>query len=189
MLIGGAFGQYINIEKAIQIGLLPDLPWERFHFLGNTSVKGAYMALLSRDARIEIAEAAAKLTYLELSADNAFYDCFTSALFLPHTEISRFPSVQALLRNGRGEVRAAARGGSGMSQPTVFDRNPRLTQPAGRLAWQESFGPMLGELRAQLQERRPESDRRSLRAQRGMNRPAHFPSPGWTVRSASPGPI
>ena len=51
VLIGGAFGQYINIEKAIQIGLLPDLPWERFQFLGNTSVKGAYMALLSRDAR------------------------------------------------------------------------------------------------------------------------------------------
>jgi hypothetical protein len=42
-----------------------------------------------------------------------------------------------------------------MSQPTVFDRNPRLTQPVGRLAWQESFGPMLGELRAQLQDRRP----------------------------------
>ncbi|MEZ4582931.1 MAG: ASKHA domain-containing protein [Caldilineaceae bacterium] len=39
VLIGGAFGQYINIEKAIQIGLLPDLPWERFQFLGNTSVK------------------------------------------------------------------------------------------------------------------------------------------------------
>ncbi len=110
VLIGGAFGQYINIEKAVQIGLLPDLPWERFHFLGNTSVKGAYMALLSRDIRIEIAEAAAKLTYLELSADNVFYDCFTSALFLPHTEISRFPSVQALLRNGRGEVEEQPKG-------------------------------------------------------------------------------
>jgi uncharacterized 2Fe-2S/4Fe-4S cluster protein (DUF4445 family) len=104
VLIGGAFGQYINIEKAIQIGLLPDLPWDRFKFLGNTSAKGAYMALLSRSARSRIADAAAKLTYLELSADNAFYDCFTSALFLPHTEIERFPSVQALLENGRAEA-------------------------------------------------------------------------------------
>ena len=104
VLIGGAFGQYINIEKAIQIGLLPDLPWERFQFLGNTSVKGAYMALLSRDARAHIADAAAKLTYVELSADNSFYDCFTSALFLPHTEIGRFPSVQAVLENGRDEA-------------------------------------------------------------------------------------
>ena len=99
--IGGAFGQYINIEKAIQLGLLPDVPWDRFQFLGNTSVKGAYMALLSRTARGQIAAAAAKMTYLELSADNAFYDNFTSALFLPHTEIARFPSVQAILTNGR----------------------------------------------------------------------------------------
>lgn len=100
VLIGGAFGQYINIEKAIQIGLLPDLPWERFKFLGNTSIRGAYMALLDRGARDQIADVAARLTYLELSADNAFYDCFTSACFLPHTEVGRFPSVQGLFENG-----------------------------------------------------------------------------------------
>ena len=101
VLIGGAFGQYLNIEKAVQIGLLPDLPWERFQFLGNTSAKGAYLALLSREARRQVVAAAAKMTYLELSADNAFYDNFTSALFLPHTEIVRFPSVQAVLENGQ----------------------------------------------------------------------------------------
>jgi uncharacterized 2Fe-2S/4Fe-4S cluster protein (DUF4445 family) len=100
VLIGGAFGQYINIEKAIQIGLLPDLPWDRFQFLGNTAIKGAYMALLSREARGRVAAAAAKMTYLELSADNAFYHNFMSALFLPHTEIMRFPTVQAALENG-----------------------------------------------------------------------------------------
>src|SRR5512136_549763 len=96
-IIAGAFGQYINIEKAIQIGLLPDMPWDRFKFLGNTSVLGAYMALLSPKARKQIAEAASKLTYLELSADNSFYDQFTSALFLPHTDIAKFPSVQEAL--------------------------------------------------------------------------------------------
>ena len=101
VLIGGAFGQYINIEKAIQIGLLPDLPWDRFQFLGNTAVKGAYMALLGREARRQVSAAAAKMTYLELSADNAFYHNFMSALFLPHTEITRFPSVQELVANGR----------------------------------------------------------------------------------------
>jgi uncharacterized 2Fe-2S/4Fe-4S cluster protein (DUF4445 family) len=97
VLIGGAFGQYINVEKAVQIGLLPDMPWERFHFLGNTSVRGAYMALLSRDARQRIADAARKMTYLELSADNTFYNEFTSALFLPHTDITKFPSVAEIL--------------------------------------------------------------------------------------------
>jgi uncharacterized 2Fe-2S/4Fe-4S cluster protein (DUF4445 family) len=99
VLIGGAFGQYLNIEKAIQIGLLPDLAWDRFQFLGNTSIQGAYLALLSRAARRQVTAAAAKMTYLELSADNAFYDNFISALFLPHTEIMRFPSVHAAVEN------------------------------------------------------------------------------------------
>jgi uncharacterized 2Fe-2S/4Fe-4S cluster protein (DUF4445 family) len=92
-LVGGSFGKYINVEKAIQIGLLPDLPWDRFQFLGNTSVLGSYMALLSRDSRRRIDDVARMMTYIELSADNSFYDAFTAALFLPHTEIARFPSV------------------------------------------------------------------------------------------------
>jgi len=93
MLVGGSFGQYINVENAIKIGLLPDLPWDRFHFLGNTSVLGSYMALLSHEARLQILAIAEKMTYVELSADNTFFDAFTAALFLPHTEINRFPSV------------------------------------------------------------------------------------------------
>ncbi|GAB4558138.1 MAG: ASKHA domain-containing protein [Anaerolineae bacterium] len=97
MLIGGAFGQYINVEKAIQIGMLPDLPWDRFHFLGNTSVLGAYMALLRRDVRQKLVDIAHRLTYVELSADNRFYEQFTSALFLPHTDLTQFPSVAVLV--------------------------------------------------------------------------------------------
>ena len=93
VLVGGAFGKYINVENAIKIGLLPDLPWDRFHFLGNTAVLGSYMALLSFQSRQQIQEIAQMMTYVELSADNAFYDAFTAALFLPHTDISRFPSV------------------------------------------------------------------------------------------------
>lgn len=93
VLVGGSFGKYINVENAVKIGLLPDLPWDRFQFLGNTAVLGSYMALLSRDARQRINTIAEGLTYLELSADNTFYDAFTAALFLPHTDITRFPSV------------------------------------------------------------------------------------------------
>ena len=93
VLIGGSFGKYINVEKAVQIGLLPDMPWNRFQFLGNTAVKGAYYALLDRAARSRITQIANRMTYLELSADNTFYDAFMSALFLPHTDLSRFPSV------------------------------------------------------------------------------------------------
>jgi uncharacterized 2Fe-2S/4Fe-4S cluster protein (DUF4445 family) len=97
VLIGGAFGQYINVEKAIEIGLLPDMEWRTFHFLGNTSVLGAYYALLSRDSRKEIEEIAKRMTYIELSADNTFYDAFTSALFLPHTNLALFPNVAKMM--------------------------------------------------------------------------------------------
>jgi uncharacterized 2Fe-2S/4Fe-4S cluster protein (DUF4445 family) len=102
VLIGGAFGKYIDIEKAIQIGLLPDMPWERFRYLGNTSALGAFAALLCRDMRQQAAEIANKMTYLELSADNRFMEQFTSALFLPHTDTAAFPSVMRLLRASKG---------------------------------------------------------------------------------------
>jgi uncharacterized 2Fe-2S/4Fe-4S cluster protein (DUF4445 family) len=92
-LIGGSFGQYVNVEKAIQIGLLPDMPWERFEFLGNTAIQGTYMALLSKQARALVEKIAQGMTYIELSADNTFFDAFTAASFMPHTDISRFPSV------------------------------------------------------------------------------------------------
>ena len=96
-LIGGSFGKYINVEKAVQIGLLPDMPWEQFQFLGNTSVKGAYLALLNRHERERITQIASRMTYIELSADNMFYEAFTSALFLPHTDLTRFPTVAEAL--------------------------------------------------------------------------------------------
>jgi len=105
VLIGGAFGQYINVEKAIQIGLLPDMPWERFKFLGNTSALGAYTALLCPDMRQQVVDIASKMTYLELSADNTFMDEFTKALFLPHTDLASFPSVVRLLEDRELETR------------------------------------------------------------------------------------
>jgi uncharacterized 2Fe-2S/4Fe-4S cluster protein (DUF4445 family) len=97
VLIGGSFGKYINVEKAIEIGLLPDLPWEKFQFLGNTAVRGAYLALLDRQAREKVKEIASGMTYIELSADNSFYDAFMSAMFLPHTDLSRFPTVETAI--------------------------------------------------------------------------------------------
>jgi uncharacterized 2Fe-2S/4Fe-4S cluster protein (DUF4445 family) len=96
--VGGSFGKYINVEKAVQIGLLPDVAWDQFEFLGNTSIKGAYMALLDWRKRQQIADIASRMTYIELSADNTFYEAFTSALFLPHTDLSKFPSVVAALQ-------------------------------------------------------------------------------------------
>jgi uncharacterized 2Fe-2S/4Fe-4S cluster protein (DUF4445 family) len=98
VLIGGSFGKYINVEKAVQIGLLPDMDWSRFEFLGNTSVRGAYYALLDWRKRQRITEIAKRMTYVELSSDNSFYEAFTSALFLPHTDLGKFPSVVEALQ-------------------------------------------------------------------------------------------
>jgi uncharacterized 2Fe-2S/4Fe-4S cluster protein (DUF4445 family) len=98
VLIGGAFGKYLNIEKAIQIGLLPDMPSDRFRYLGNTSVQGAFAALMCPGLRQEIGDVARMMTYLELSADNTFTEEFMSAMFLPHTDLSAFPSVEMALQ-------------------------------------------------------------------------------------------
>ena len=103
VLIGGGFGRHIDVEKAIQIGLLPDMPWEQFDYLGNTSIQGAFLGLTCRESRAQVDELASKMTYLELSADNRFMDAFTSALFIPHTDESLFPSVQKTLAEVRPE--------------------------------------------------------------------------------------
>ncbi len=95
--IAGGFGNYLNVEKAVLLGMLPDLPKERFHFMGNTSVAGAYLCLLSEDMRREAEEVASKMTYVELSVSGGFMDEFMSALFLPHTDIEQFPTVKSLL--------------------------------------------------------------------------------------------
>jgi uncharacterized 2Fe-2S/4Fe-4S cluster protein (DUF4445 family) len=94
VLIGGAFGQHINIEQAIQIGLLPNLAWEKFQFLGNTSLSGAYNALLSQQAQQQAEAIAHKVTYLELIADNAFMNELTAASFLPHTHSEDFTAKE-----------------------------------------------------------------------------------------------
>ena len=99
VLIGGSFGQHIDVEQAIRIGLLPDLPWDRFKFLGNTSLLGAYQALVSGEVRSWAEEVARKMTYLELVADASFMSQYTSAMFLPHTDLDAFPSVKKALRN------------------------------------------------------------------------------------------
>jgi uncharacterized 2Fe-2S/4Fe-4S cluster protein (DUF4445 family) len=93
VMIAGGFGNYLNVKDAVQIGLLPDLPPERFDFIGNSSVKGAHLALLSQKAWNEASELGKKITYMELSIGNDFMDEFVSALFLPHTDLSLFPSV------------------------------------------------------------------------------------------------
>ena len=93
VVITGGFGQYINIEKAIRIGLLPDIERSKFVYLGNSSIVGAYMALLSEAHRMEASSVCNQMTYIDFSSNPSYMDEFTSALFLPHTNLEMFPSV------------------------------------------------------------------------------------------------
>ncbi len=95
--IAGGFGNYLNVERAIILGMLPDLPRDKFTFLGNTSIAGAYLCLLSESLRREAEEIASKMTYMELSVSRGFMDEYLSALFLPHTDIELFPTVAGLM--------------------------------------------------------------------------------------------
>jgi len=95
--IAGGFGNYLDIDKAIILGMLPDLPREKFSFLGNASITGAYLCLLSKELRQEAGIIASKMTYIELSISRSFMDEYMSALFLPHTHMRLFPSVKNLL--------------------------------------------------------------------------------------------
>jgi len=98
VLIAGAFGNYINPENAKFIGLVPDVPTKRIEFVGNTAVTGAKMVLVSREAK-KTAEALSKrIRYLELAADPSFNSEFSHALFLPHKDLDRFPSISKHLK-------------------------------------------------------------------------------------------
>ena len=97
--IAGGFGNYLNVGKAILIGMLPDIPREKYRFLGNTSIAGAYLCLLSERMRKEAEEVAKKMTNIELSVSRNFMDEYLSALFLPHTDITLFPTVEKILKS------------------------------------------------------------------------------------------
>ncbi len=97
ILVAGAFGNYLDAQSAVTIGLLPDVPLERIRFVGNTAVTGARLALLGRRARQRMAESAGRMINFELSVVPGYMDRYVSGLFLPHTDLHRFPSVTGTL--------------------------------------------------------------------------------------------
>jgi uncharacterized 2Fe-2S/4Fe-4S cluster protein (DUF4445 family) len=88
--VAGGFGRFLDLEDARTIGLLPRLPDEKFTFLGNTSVIGAYLAMICEECRAKEHELAARITYMDLSSESKYMDQYTAALFLPHTDQKLF---------------------------------------------------------------------------------------------------
>ena len=97
----GAFGNYINKENAILVGLVPEVPVEQIKNIGNGAVEGANIALINRRMRKRLDEIAKTVAYIELNAEPAFMDEYTRASFLPHTDLSLFPGVQKILDSCR----------------------------------------------------------------------------------------
>ncbi len=102
IILAGNFGSFLDLEQAIIIGLLPDLPREKFFFIGNSSLLGARLGALSQKALKEMEHISQMMTHFELSAHPGYMDYYVSALFLPHTNIDLFPSVKRLLRDNQG---------------------------------------------------------------------------------------
>ena len=93
--VAGGIGSGINMKNAVNIGMFPDVELEKFSYIGNSSLTGAYAMCVSDMANAKCAEVAANMTYLELSTYPGYMDSFVAACFLPHTDASLFPhSVQ-----------------------------------------------------------------------------------------------
>jgi len=94
IFIAGGFGTYLDIDNAINIGLLPDLERKRFIFVGNSSLAGARQMLLSCQALARAGGIARKITYFELSVEPGYMEEYMAALFFPHTDLKLFPTVK-----------------------------------------------------------------------------------------------
>jgi uncharacterized 2Fe-2S/4Fe-4S cluster protein (DUF4445 family) len=102
--VAGTFGAYIDPQKAVILGMVPDLPLEKYTALGNSSGKGACMLLKDQRLLDEVESICEKLTYLELNVNQLFMNLFSAARFIPHTDRSLFPSVKT--DREKGSVRA-----------------------------------------------------------------------------------
>ena len=91
--VAGGIGSGINMQNAVNIGMFPDVPLEKFHYIGNSSLTGAYLMLLSTQAEKKTYELASNMTYMELSTVPTYMDEFVGACFIPHTDASMFPNV------------------------------------------------------------------------------------------------
>ena len=90
--VAGGIGSGINMKNAVSIGMLPDVEPDKFRYIGNSSLAGAYALAVSDEADRKCAEVASNMTYLELSACPGYMDSFVAACFIPHTDRTRFPN-------------------------------------------------------------------------------------------------
>jgi uncharacterized 2Fe-2S/4Fe-4S cluster protein (DUF4445 family) len=101
LYLAGAFGTHLNLESAITIGLYPDLPRDRFVILGNGSLKGAYQLLVNAELYGTAESIIERIDYLSLGEAPDFLTKMYAAKFLPHTDITLYPTVAEKIRQRR----------------------------------------------------------------------------------------
>ena len=95
IFLAGGFGSYVDLEKAMTIGLLPEIDTDRVIFIGNSSLMGARMSALTNRIRLDVVEVTKKMTNFELSETPSYMDNYVAALFLPHTDMNKFPKIKS----------------------------------------------------------------------------------------------
>ena len=101
IILAGGFGSYIDLEKAMTLGLLPEVDPDNVHFIGNGSLLGARMSALTNKIRYDVVEATKKMTNFELSETPSYMNHYMAATFIPHTDIERFPRLRDRLEERR----------------------------------------------------------------------------------------
>jgi len=110
IILAGGFGSFVDLDRAMIIGLLPEVPPEKVIYAGNSSLLGARMSALTNSVRQEVVGVTNMMTNFELSETPSYMDNYIAALFLPHTDLNRFPNLKARMEERRG------REGTGASQ-------------------------------------------------------------------------
>jgi uncharacterized 2Fe-2S/4Fe-4S cluster protein (DUF4445 family) len=98
IILAGGFGSFVDLEKAMTIGLLPETDPQKVIFIGNGSLMGARMSSLTNRIRKDVVEVTKKMTNFELSETTSYMDHYVAALFLPHTDIDHFPNLKQRLQ-------------------------------------------------------------------------------------------
>ncbi|MCG6911271.1 MAG: ASKHA domain-containing protein [Deltaproteobacteria bacterium] len=98
IILAGGFGSYIDLERAMVIGLLPEIDPAKITYIGNGSLMGAKMSSLSNHIRRNVVEVTKNMTNFELSETVSYMDNYIAALFLPHTDMEQFPKLKARMK-------------------------------------------------------------------------------------------
>ncbi|MBA2882313.1 uncharacterized 2Fe-2S/4Fe-4S cluster protein (DUF4445 family) [Desulfosalsimonas propionicica] len=104
IIMAGGFGSYIDLEKTMTIGLLPEIDPEKVTFIGNGSLMGARMSALTNSIRRDVVATVNRMTNFELSETQSFMDNYIAALFLPHTEQGLFPKLKKRMDERRRQL-------------------------------------------------------------------------------------